>query len=126
MGNLVCTGATLQCSMGTTPSSFSATGQSVTAPTAAGVVTDTGAASIAPFGLCQSMANPQVASATAAAQGALTPQPCQPLVAAPWTPGSSSVTLGEVAALDDSSQCECNWGGSITVTAAGQQDTSLQ
>jgi hypothetical protein len=126
MPNLVCTGATLQCSMGTSPATFAATGQTPTAGAPAGVVTDTDAACIPPFGMCQSLANPQVASATAAAQGALTPQPCMPVIAGPWTPGSSAATVDDVAALDDASQCSCSWGGSITVTAAGQQAVTLE
>lgn len=126
MPNLVCTGATLQCSMGTTPATFAASGQTPTAGSPAGVVTDIDPSCIPPFGLCQSLANPQVASATLSAQGTLTPQPCNPVIAAPWTPGSSEVTIDEVAALDDSSQCACTWGGSITVTAAGQEPVTLE
>lgn len=126
MGDLVCTGAALQCSMGTTPATFAASSQSVLGPTGAGAVADTAAANIPSFGLCQSMANPQVASASAAAGGSLVPQPCLPVIAAPWTPGSTSVTVGGVAALDDSSQCACTWGGTITVSSAGQTATTLQ
>jgi hypothetical protein len=125
MPNLVCTGATLQCSMGTTPATFAASGTEVLAGAPAGVVTDVGAESVPTFGMCQSLANPQVAAATSAANGALTPQPCQPLIAGPWTPGSSAVALAGVPALDDSSQCACTWGGSITVTAAGQASVTL-
>jgi hypothetical protein len=88
-------------------------------------VTDTSASNIPPFGMCQSMANPQVAAATASAGGALTPQPCQPVLA-PWTPGSAKATIGGVAALDDSSQCQCTWAGSISVSAAGQTSTTVQ
>jgi Domain of unknown function (DUF4280) len=126
MPNLVCTGATLQCSMGTTPASFAASGQTVSGPTPAGVLTDVGAASVPSFGLCMSLANPQVAAATAAALNVLTPQPCLPVIAGPWTPGSARVTVNGVAALDDSSQCACTWGGSIAVTSPGQPDTTLQ
>ena len=61
MGKLVCTGAALQCSFGAQPSTFSASGQKVSAPQAAGVITDTSAQSIPLFGTCMSMSNPQVA-----------------------------------------------------------------
>jgi hypothetical protein len=125
VGSQVVTGATLQCSMGTTPSTFAASGAQVSATTAAGVVTDTGPGSIPPFGLCQSPANPQVAAATTAAGGTLTPQPCQPVLT-PWAPGSAQVTVGGVPVLDDASQCSCAWAGVITVTDAGQTSTSVQ
>lgn len=124
MPNLVCTGAALQCSMGTSPATFAASGQSVSGPTAAGVVSDVGAESIPPFGLCTSPANPQVAAASSA--GPLVPQPCMPVIAGEWTPGSAKVTIGEVAALDDASQCMCSWTGSISVTSAGQANTTLE
>jgi hypothetical protein len=123
MGTQVVTGATLQCSMGTTPATFAASGAQVSATTPAGVVSDIGPASVPPFGMCQSPANPQVASASAAA-GSLVPQPCLPVLT-PWTPGSSSVTIGEVPALDDASQCSCAWAGTVSVTSAGQAETTL-
>lgn len=125
MGNLVVTGASLQCSMGTTPATFSASGTQVTAGAATGVVTDTSTSNVPTFGMCQSLANPQVAAATTAASGTLTPQPCQPVLA-PWTPGASKATVGQVAALDDSSQCMCSWGGTVTVSAAGQTSATVQ
>ena|ERR1039457_3799945 len=125
MPSLVCTGATLQCSFGTTPSTFAASGAQVSAASPAGVVTDVNADNVPPFGMCMSLSNPQVASATAAAQGVLTPQPCQPVLS-PWSPGSASATISQVAALDDSSQCSCAWAGVITVSAAGQTSTTLQ
>ncbi len=124
MGSQVVTGATLQCSMGTTPATFTASGIDVSATAAAGVVTDVGAANVAPFGLCQSPANPQVAAATAAAAGTLTPQPCQPVLT-PWTPGSAKVAIGGVPALDDASQCTCAWAGAISVTDAGQASVTV-
>lgn len=125
MGNQVTTGATLQCSLGTTPSAFAASSAVVSATTPAGVVTDIGPANVPPFGLCQSPANPQVAAATTAAGGTLTPQPCLPVLT-PWTPGSAKVSIGGVPALDDSSQCSCSWAGVISVTAPGQESTTLQ
>src|SRR5215469_6211126 len=122
---MVCTGATLQCSFGTTPSTFAASGTQTSATSPAGVVTDVGAANVPPFGMCMSLTNPQVASATSAAGGTLTPQPCQPVLA-PWTPGATRVTIGEVAALDDSSQCTCTWAGVVTVGSAGQTAVTVQ
>jgi hypothetical protein len=124
MGKLVCTGAALQCSFGAKSATFSASGQKVSATKAAGVVTDISAQSIPPFGSCMSLSNPKVAAATSAAQNVLTPQPCQPVVPAPWTPGSARVTIGRVAALDDASQCACAWAGKITVSSAGQERAS--
>jgi Domain of unknown function (DUF4280) len=125
MPNLVCTGASLQCSFGTTPAMFAASGTQTSAGSPAGVVTDVAAANVPPFGMCMSLSNPQVATATTAANGTLTPQPCQPVLS-PWSPGSVRVTIGEVGALDDSSQCNCTWSGVVTVSAAGQSAASIQ
>jgi Domain of unknown function (DUF4280) len=115
-GNLVCTGASLQCSFGTTPAAFAASGADVSATDAAGVVTDVGEENVPPFGLCSSLANPAVAAANS-------PQPCVPVLS-PWTPGAARVTIGEVSALDDASQCNCSWGGVVTVSSAGQLSAS--
>jgi hypothetical protein len=120
----VCTGASLQCSFGSSPATFSATGVEVSATSAAGVVSDVSPSNVPGFGLCSSLANPQVASATAAASGVLTPQSCMPVLS-PWTPGSAEVTIGGTPALDDSSQCSCAWGGVITVGSAGQTAVSI-
>jgi Domain of unknown function (DUF4280) len=124
MPTQVCTGASLQCSFGTTPATFSATGTEVDATAAAGVITDVSPSNVPGFGMCTSIANPQVASATSAAAGVLTPQPCVPVLA-PWSPGSAEVTIGSTPALDDSSQCQCTWAGVITVASAGQTSVSV-
>ncbi len=104
--------------MATTPSTFTASGTTVSATAPAGVITDTGPGSVPPFGLCQSPANPQVAAAQ-------TPQPCQPVLT-PWTPGAAQVFIGDIPALDDASQCSCAWAGIITVTDAAQASTTVQ
>jgi hypothetical protein len=126
MGKLVCTGATLQCSFGMKTATFSASGQKVSAANAAGIVTDTSAQSIPAFGTCTSLSNPQVASATSTAGGVLAPQPCQPVIPKPWTPGSAHVTISRVTALDDAAQCACAWAGAITVSSPGQERASAQ
>ena len=124
MGNLVCTGAALQCSFGTTPATFNASSTDVSANGAgAGAVSDMGAENVPAFGMCTSMSNPQVASASAAAE-TLTPQPCQPVLT-PWTPGSSSVTVDGNPALDDASTCLCSWGGTISVGSPGQAGATV-
>jgi hypothetical protein len=80
---------------------------------------------IAPFGMCTTLSNPQVASATSAAQGVLTPQPCVPVTTSPWAPGSSTVTAGGNPILTDSSTCVCAWGGQISITNPGQQTVDV-
>jgi hypothetical protein len=77
------------------------------------------------FGMCSSLANPEVASATAAALGVLTPMPCVPVTTSPWAPGSAVVTISGVPALSQESTCQCTWGGTITITFAGQVMVSM-
>jgi hypothetical protein len=72
------------------------------------------------FGMCQSPANPEVISATAAALGVLTPMPCVPVIVAPWAPGSPDVLIGELPALTNDSMCMCTWAGEISITDPGQ------
>lgn len=83
------------------------------------VTTDFTVANIATFGMCQSMANPAVSSATSAAMGVLTPMPCVPVITAPWSPGSSQVKVGGIAALTNNSKCMCSYGGNISITSPG-------
>jgi hypothetical protein len=80
---------------------------------------------IPPFGMCTSLANPTVATATSAALGVLTPMPCIPATSAPWMPGSPQVMIGGVPALNDSSKLMCNWGGVISITFAGQVQVQI-
>jgi hypothetical protein len=125
MGQLVCSGASLMCSFGTGPSTFNATNPLVKGPTPAGVVTDITPANVPPFLMCVTPTNPQVATATSAALGVLTPQPCIPVIASPWAPGSPQVKIGGVPALDNTSTCQCAWGGVITVTQPGQATVTV-
>jgi hypothetical protein len=108
--------------MGSSPSSFSATTRPITTGgVPVGNINDhVPMMNIAPFGMCQSPANPQVAAATTAAQGTLTPQPCIPATAAPWSPGSSVVLVANMPTLNNSSTLSCMWSGTITFSDAGQ------
>jgi len=77
-------------------------------------------ANVAMFGMCMTPSNPQVAAATSAALGVLTPQPCIPVIVAPWAPGSATVLVNGSPALTATSTCQCTWGGAITVVSPGQ------
>jgi hypothetical protein len=77
------------------------------------------------FGMCTSLANPTVASATSAALGVLTPMPCIPNTVAPWAPGAPKTMIGNMPALDDASKCNCMWGGVIQITYPGQTQTDV-
>jgi hypothetical protein len=72
------------------------------------------------FGMCNSPSNPTVAAATAAAMGVLTPMPCVPVTPAPWAPGSPTVLIGNMPALNNSSKLMCTWGGVIQITSPGE------
>ena len=81
----VCNGATLMCSFGMAPSTM------VVLPIHRMLTSNQPAANIndhipmtniMPFGMCITPSNPEVASATAAALGVLTPMPCVPVTRA--------------------------------------------
>ncbi|MDF2721057.1 MAG: hypothetical protein K0Q59_732 [Paenibacillus sp.] len=112
----------LQCSFGVAPSSLMVlpANRVMTSMPIANIMDNKPMANIMPFGMCQSMANPTVASATAAAFGVLTPMPCVPVTAAPWAPGSPTVLVANMPALNNTSKCMCNWGGVIQVVQPGQ------
>ena len=123
MGILVCGGALCQCSFGTAPANLMVLPESnvMTSQPIATIMDNRPMVNIMPFGMCTSMANPQVAAATAAALGVLTPQPCIPNIAAPWTPGSPTVLVANKPALNNSSKLMCIWAGVIQINQPGQQ-----
>jgi hypothetical protein len=116
-------GATMMCSFGMAPSSL------VVLPTNrvftsevpdANIMDHIPMTNIMPFGMCMSPANPEVAAATSAAMGVLTPMPCIPATFSPWVPGAPNVLLGSAPALDNVSTLMCNWGGVITFVMPGE------
>jgi len=123
-------GATIACSFGMAPSSLTVIPKGLPVQTsdqlAATVQDMIPMANIMPFGMCTTPSNPQVAAATTAALGVLTPQPCIPVTTAPWTPGSPTVTFDGIAALTATCKCMCTWGGVITVSVPGQMTVSAQ
>lgn len=129
MSKLVLSGTMLKCSQGMAPSklmTFPTNRVEGIAEPVATVMDRKPIANIAPFALCRSLANPQVATATAAAMGVLTPQPCLPVVPGPWTPGTATVEVGPFAALTDTSTCQCTWTGIIEVLGPGADDLTAE
>jgi hypothetical protein len=110
------------CSFGVAPGVLNVLPAGTTAgPAPVATVTDiVPFTNIGPFSLCTSLANPAVASATAAALGVLTPMPCTPVIPAPWAPGSPTVQVQGRPALTSMSTCQCAYGGLISISVPGQ------
>jgi hypothetical protein len=124
MPQQVCMGASLTCSFGVAPSSLIVLPKSRVNSSnmpAANIMDHAPMVNLMPFGMCTTVSNPAVAAATSAAMGVLTPQPCIPVTPAPWTPGSPTVLIGNMPALNNTCTLNCMWGGVITVSNAGQQ-----
>ncbi|MBL8484936.1 MAG: DUF4280 domain-containing protein [Rhodocyclaceae bacterium] len=123
MANQVCHGAVLQCTFGMAPSTLVVLPVHMVMTSnvpAANIMDHKPMVNIMPFGMCQSLANPTVAAATAAAFGVLTPMPCIPNTPAPWVPGAVTNLLDNQPALNDTSKLMCVWAGVISVNFAGQ------
>ena len=124
MGVVVVSGAKLMCPFGTAPATLMATSQLMTLgcskPVATLMEIQLGA-NITPFGMCTSMANPQVAAATAAALGVLTPMPCSMVPAGPWQATKPTVLVGGKPVLTQESMLMCGMGmGQISIISPGQ------
>lgn len=121
MGCQVCMGAMMMCSFGLAPSTLSVIRPAIlTTMPAANIMDNVPFTNILPFGMCTSLANPAVASATAAALGVLTPMPCTPVIPAPWAVGMPTVLVDNMPALDSNSKLMCAYGGVIQITYPGQ------
>lgn len=127
MGFLVCAGAQMMCSFGMAPSALAVLPQNkvLAGPPAANIMDMKPMVNIPPFGMCSSLANPTVASATAAAAGVLTPMPCVPVPSGPWAPGSTTVLIGNMPALNNTCKLMCAYGGVIQFTSPGQTKTMV-
>lgn len=115
----VVAGALLQCSFGMAPTSLEVlpdTQVLVEGRPAANITCST-IVNVPTFGMCISLANPEVAAATAAALGVLTPMPCVPVLT-PWVPVSTTLIGGQPAVVAGST-CMCAYGGVIQVLDPG-------
>ena len=127
MAQLVCMGALLQCSFGVAPGPLSVlpVNRVLTGTPAATIADSIPLVNIPSFGMCSSPSNPVVIAATAAALGVPTPMPCVPATVSPWLPGSPTVLIGNLPALDNQSKLMCMWGGLIQITMAGQLTVAI-
>lgn len=128
MALCACATGVLQCSFGMAPSNFMVLPDKrvLTENKPAANITDNKPmVNILPFGMCQSLANPTVAAATAAALGVLTPMPCIPLTTAPWVLGTPTVLIGNSPGLNANCKLMCNWGGVIQFTSSGSLKVML-
>ena len=122
MSLIAATGAVMTCAFGTAPSNLTVTSQTkcMVEGKPAGTIQDASMVNIAPFAMCTSLANPQVAAATAAALGVLTPQPCMPQVTS-WIPAHPKILIGGKPCLTADCTCICTNGmGSISINFPGE------
>lgn len=124
MAEMLTTGCLLRCNQGNLPAPFNALplpGKPVITGLATATITEIAPlANIPSFGMCRSLANPQVAAATAAADGHLTPMPCVPVVPAPWAPPSQILFYAGLPLATVQSKCLCTWAGQISVQQAAE------
>ena len=115
MKNSVGTGALCMCTMGTAPSTLNILPQKkvfVENKPIATIQDNKPMFNVSSFGSCISTANPSVKTPVMQA-------PCVPNTAAPWTPGSPTVLVGNVPALNNSCKLICNYGGVISIMNPG-------
>ena len=118
----VCMGATMKCSMGMTPAPLVVIpprNSMIQGKFVANIMDNKPMVNIPTFGMCRSLANPTVASATSAACGVLTPMPCVPSTTAPWAPGNPQVLTQGATTLTVSSKLICMCGGVIDFVNSG-------
>jgi hypothetical protein len=128
MGQHVCMGALMQCTFGVAPASLIVLPDKMVLTSnmpAANIMDNKPMVNIPTFGMCSRIANPAVAAATSAALGVLTPMPCVPMTTAPWAPGSPTVLVKNLPALNNSSKLLCNWAGVISINMPGQMTEQI-
>jgi len=121
MSAYVVHGAKLRCSFGTQISTFQVDRNAFICDKPQGNMMDYKSdENIFSFGLCFSLANPDVQKATSAAGGVLQMMPCKPNTKTPWLLVKEDVLVDSEPALLDCSQTLCMWAGLISITDNGQ------
>lgn len=119
MAHIVVSGATALCTFGSAPGTIMVTSQTTCLADGkpAATIQDV---NITPFGLCSSLANNAVATATTAAMGVLTPMPCTPAITGPWIPTKPAVLIGGKPCLTSDCKAMCTCLGNISIASPGQ------
>lgn len=126
-GQNAVSGAMLTCSFGVAPATLNVLPSAkvmIEGRPAAAIDATAPMLNIPPFGMCTSLSNPQVAAATAAALGVLTPMACQPVIAGTWIPAAPKTLIAGMPALVSGSTCVCAWGGMVSMTMPGAVRTA--
>ncbi len=129
MGQAAVTGATMTCpfALVPTPVPLGVTNNTkvLIGGKPAGTISDAAAmVNIPSFGMCTTLSNPQVAAATSAALGVLTPQPCVPQTTA-WLPAQAKVLIGGKPCLTGDCSVMCMYGGKISILMPGQAQVNI-
>jgi hypothetical protein len=128
MAQAVCMSAMIACSFGVAPGTLTVLPKNkvmADGKPQANIMDNIPMMNIAPFGMCNSVANPTVIAATAAALGVLTPMPCVPVIPAPWAPGAPTVLIANMPALNNTSKLVCAWGGMIQISMPGSMTVQV-
>ncbi len=123
MDSYVVEGAKLKCSFGSSSSKLKISVKHdalINDKTQGNMMDHTSMTNICSFGLCSSVANPDVAKATAACNGVLQKMPCKPNTRSPWLFCKTDVLVDNLPAILKSSKLICMWCGVIEVEDDGQ------
>ena len=125
MSSYVVEGATLKCSFGDKESKLKIPATRkfyINGKSQANIMDFKPKINITSFGDCSSLANPAVASATAANNGRLQKMRCiAPAIAMQWMNGKTDVLIENFPALLNTCNALCMFAGRITITDDGQK-----
>lgn len=129
MSQLVATNALLMCPFGTVQCKLTASSQVKVKVDGQSIATIADVApqiNIPSFGMCSSLLNPQVAAATTAALGVLTPQPCSFVAMGTWKPTKPQFVIDGKPCLCNDSNLTCGMGfGTISIVDSAQKKVNL-
>lgn len=124
MGAVVVADAMIACSFGSQPGKLIVTSQQTVLAEGKPIATIQDVmplVNISSMGMCSSLQNPQVAAATSAALGVLTPQPCIPCIQGTWNAAQGKCIAGGKPCLTSESTARCAYMGALSIVNPGQK-----